>query len=39
MISYANKDWSNGCWKFSLASQEQKYILKYFKMENSYIKS
>ncbi len=31
-----NKDWRNGCWKFSFAITEINYILKYIKIEYSY---
>ncbi len=32
------EDWSNGCWKFSFVMTEINYILKYIKIEKSYLK-
>ncbi len=32
------EDWSNGCWKFSIAITGINYILKYIAIENSYFK-
>ncbi len=37
MISEGLKDWSNNCWKFSYDIIGIKYILKYIKIENTYL--
>ncbi len=31
------EDWSNGCWKFSFVITGINYILKYIKIETSYV--